>query len=116
MPDASRDLAPHQAIRLADYEPPAFLIDRVDLAFALGEDTTTVRARLGVRRNPEAAEQGTPLKLDGEEMELVSLALDGAALGENRYRLEPEFSSSPTCPTASRSRSRRASSRRTTRN
>ena len=90
MPDASRDLAPHQAIRLADYEPPAFLIDHVDLAFALGEDTTTVKARLGVRRNPDAAAKDAPLKLDGEEMELVSLALDGATLGENRYRLAPD--------------------------
>ena len=31
MLDVSRDLAPHQPIRLADYQAPSFLIDAVDL-------------------------------------------------------------------------------------
>ena len=90
MPDASRDLAPHQAIRLADYTPPDFLIDSVDLVFELGEDSTAVKARLSVRRNPQAAASTAPLKLDGEELELVSLALDGEALGPNRYHADAE--------------------------
>ena len=90
MPDASRDLAPPQAIRLADYRPPAFLIDTVALHFDLGEESTLVKARLAMRRNPASAEKDAPLKLDGEQMELVSLALDGAALGPNRYRVDAE--------------------------
>src|SRR5665213_1282374 len=90
MPDASRDLAPHQAIRLADYTPPDFLIDSVDLAFELGEDSTAVKARLSVRRNPQAATPAAPLRLDGEELELVALALDGEALGPNRYHVDAE--------------------------
>ena len=52
MLDVSRDLAPHQAIRLADYQPPDFLIDAVDMVFELGEENTSVKARLSVRRNP----------------------------------------------------------------
>jgi aminopeptidase N len=84
-PDASRDLAP-PTIRLADYKVPDFLIDSVALDFALGEDSTAVKAKLAVRRNPASDDRTAPLKLDGEDLELVSLALDGETLGENRYR------------------------------
>ncbi len=69
---------------------PDFLIDTVELAFELGEDSTTVKARLALRRNPAATERAAPLRLDGEELELVSLALDGETLGENRYRRDAE--------------------------
>ena len=84
-PDASRDLAP-PTIRLADYKVPDFLIDSVALDFALGEDSTVVKAKLAVRRNPASDDRTAPLKLDGEDLELVSLALEGETLGENRYR------------------------------
>jgi aminopeptidase N len=86
--DASRDLAPPQPVRLADYRPPDFLIDQVSLAFELGEDGTIVKSRLALRRNPAAADPSAPLRLDGEELELLSVALDGGKLGANRYRLE----------------------------
>ena len=49
----STDAAP-RAIRLADYAPPAFLIDTVDLNFDLDEAATKVVSRLAVRRNPGA--------------------------------------------------------------
>ena len=39
--------------RLADYRPPAFLVDTVELAFDLDEAATRVRSRLTVRRNPD---------------------------------------------------------------
>ncbi len=89
MPDASRDLAPPQPVRLDDYRPPDFLIDTVALAFELGEESTIVKARLEMRRNPAAPDQKAPLRLDGEELELRALALDGESLGPNRYRVEP---------------------------
>jgi aminopeptidase N len=38
-------------VRLADYQPPAFLIDTVDLVFDLAADETRVKSRLGIRRN-----------------------------------------------------------------
>jgi aminopeptidase N len=87
MPDASRDLTAPQAVRLVDYKPPAFLIDSVDLAFDLGEEKTTVKTRLALRRNPASRETAAPLRLDGEELALVSVALDGEPVGANRYEL-----------------------------
>jgi len=90
MLDISPDIAPPQPVRLADYQPPGYLIDTVDLVFELGAEDTRVKSRLGIRRNPAVAERGTALSLDGEALELVSLALDGEALGTNRYQLPPE--------------------------
>jgi aminopeptidase N len=75
------------AIHLRDYRPPDFLIDTVELDFELAPDATTVRSRLAIRRNP-AGRPGAPLALNGEELELLSLAIDGAALGAERYHLE----------------------------
>ena len=46
------DAAEPAATRLADYAPPPFLVDEVDLDFELGEKRTLVRAKLKVRRNP----------------------------------------------------------------
>jgi aminopeptidase N len=88
--DLSPDVTPPQPVRLADYRPPAFLIDTVDLVFELGEADTRVKSRLRIRRNPEIADPKAPLHLDGEELELVSLALEGEPLGTNRYQLPPE--------------------------
>jgi aminopeptidase N len=98
MQDASRDMSAHQPTRLADYRPPGFLIDAVDLVFELGEEKTSVKSRLSLRRNPGAAESGAPLRLDGRELELVSLALDGQALGPNRYQRDDESLVIPGVP------------------
>ncbi len=90
MLDLSPDITPPQPVRLADYRPPDFLIDTVDLVFELGADDTRVKSRLGIRRNPAAGAARAPLRLDGEALELISLALDGEKLGANRYQLPEE--------------------------
>jgi aminopeptidase N len=87
MLDISGDVAP---VRLAEYRPPDFLIDTVDLVFELGDSDTRVKSRLRIRRNPESSDQTAALHLDGEELALVSLALDGEPLGPNRYELPAE--------------------------
>ena len=51
------DSAP-QSIRRADYAPPAFLIDHVELRFELDPQLTRVRSRLHMRRNPQAQAGG----------------------------------------------------------
>src|SRR5471030_934896 len=79
----STDAAPHE-IRLADYAPPAFLVDTVDLSFDLDEAATKVVSRLSLRRNP-AAPAGLPLHLDGEALTLVRVARDGTALAPGNY-------------------------------
>src|SRR6267142_6836557 len=62
-----------KAIQLKDYSPPEFRIDSVDLDVDLRDDHARVRAKLQVRRNAGSG----PLVLDGEELELISVLLDG---------------------------------------
>jgi aminopeptidase N len=75
------------AIQLKDYAPPAFLVESVALDVDLRDDDAIVRAVLALRRNPQAASPRAPLVLDGEALELVSLALDGVQLRANAYSL-----------------------------
>jgi len=72
---------------LKDYAVPAFLIDNVDLRFELGETDTRVGARLTIRRNPDSPEHGTDLVLDGGDLPLDGISLDGEALAPERYTL-----------------------------
>ncbi len=81
--------APHP-IRLEDYRPPEFLIDRVDLNFDLDPDLTRVAASLQVRRNPAATRGDGSLTLHGEQLELDGVSLDGYPLTPAEYRLDAE--------------------------
>jgi aminopeptidase N len=90
MPDLSHDAAPPKPTLLAEYRPPDFLIDTVELNFTLGEEETLVESRLKLRRNPVAGTPKAPLRLDGEELTLKSIALDGLPLSDAYYRIEPE--------------------------
>ncbi|MBN9527436.1 MAG: aminopeptidase N [Alphaproteobacteria bacterium] len=73
-----------EPIRLADYRPPAFRIETVELTFDLVPERTVVASRLTLARQ----QAGADLELDGEDLELLSIALDGAALGPDRYRVD----------------------------
>lgn len=63
-----------QPIRLADYTPPDFLIDTVDIVFRLAPKATRVTAKLSVRRNG-AHERA--LVLDGEGLKTIFVNVDG---------------------------------------
>ena len=78
-------------IRLADYRPPAFLAETVDLSFTLAPTATRVRARIGFRRNPARAGEGPlDLRLDGRQLRLVSAAIGGAAVPQNALAVDDE--------------------------
>ena len=77
---------PEQAvelIRLSDYQAPAWRVDTVELDFDLGIDASELVARLVLSRD-EA--QDAPLRLDGENLQLLSISLDGVALAASAYR------------------------------
>ncbi len=99
MPDHSLPAAadPAHVTRLADYRPPAYLVDRVALEFELHETATRVRSRLSVRRN---AAGHPPLILNGAGQTIERILLDGEALGANRYDLSPETLSIADAPDA----------------
>ena len=68
-------------VLLADYRPPDFLIDTVDLDIVLDPTHTRVTSKLTLRRNPKAKVAAkTPLRLEGELLELESISLNGKRL------------------------------------
>ena len=82
------DQSTRQPKLLKDYAPPNYLVDTVELDFALDPKATRVKSKLRLRRNPKADAAGQPLVLDGEGLVLQSLALDGKPLGLDDYRLD----------------------------
>ena len=68
-----------------DYAPPAFLIDNVDLTFDLDPSKTRVLNRMTLRRN--GAVPPEPLKLDGDELNLARVLVNGQGTS---FRMEGE--------------------------
>jgi aminopeptidase N len=87
-----------QTIYLDDYTPPAFLIDNTELRFVLGEEDTQVHSILSVRRNPEMTTDRKPLKLNGEQLQLVSIKLDGESLSREQFQINSEAITIPRVP------------------
>ena len=73
-----------------DYQPPAFIIDQVDLTFDLAEENTVVTAKMVIRRNPNSNQSSAPLVLDGRQLKLESASLDGRALSPADYQVDEE--------------------------
>ena len=75
-------------VRLADYRPTAYAIDTVELDVAFAPHATRVKSRLAVRRR-DGTPDGAPLLLDGDELTLVGVSIDGAALPAEAYAATP---------------------------
>ncbi|MFO7759692.1 MAG: aminopeptidase N [Roseovarius sp.] len=69
-----KDASP-QAIYLADYTPPAFLVDAVHLTFRLAPEATRVLSRIAFRPNPDATSRD--FFLHGENLRLIGAKIDG---------------------------------------
>jgi len=78
-----------QIIRLEDYRPSDFLIDRVELDVRLHPTATKVTATLSMRPNP-AGRSDVPLVLDGDEVNLKAVALDERPLEASEFEASPQ--------------------------
>ena len=72
-------------VRRQDYRPPDWLVPDIDLDFALDSIRTTVRSRLSVTRN---GQHDRALRLDGDELKLLEVKVDGRALTGEQWALE----------------------------
>lgn len=64
-----------QLVRLADYRPPAWVVDSVQLTFLLDPEATRVTSRIAFAPNPEARDR--TFRLDGEGMRFIRAQIDG---------------------------------------
>ena len=69
-------------IHLKDYQPPLFAVDQVELGFDLHEDFCRVNSTITFHK---LNKQEPHLFLDGEELELEELILDGKILESSQY-------------------------------
>jgi aminopeptidase N len=77
-----------RAVRLADYTVSDWLIDTVELDFCLDTAATRVTSRLAMRRNPKGNAKA-PLALDGDELSLAGIAINGKTLAASGYKATP---------------------------
>ncbi|GAB4288887.1 MAG: aminopeptidase N [Methylophaga sp.] len=80
---STTDTSP-QVTLLADYQKPAFLVDEVLLQFDLDSSKTRVTSTLSLRRNPDGP--GGDCILDGEDLELISIKINGTSLSASQYQ------------------------------
>ena len=71
-------------IHRQDYAPPPFLVEHVELELHFNAGEVLVNCQLQLRRNP-VAQPGSPLQLDGQGLETISVAIDGSPLGKDAY-------------------------------
>ena len=68
-------------VRREDYCPPDWLVPEISLDFDLKPERTIVHATLTVERH---GSHGRPLRLDGDELELISVRVDGTEVEPRR--------------------------------
>jgi aminopeptidase N len=73
-------------VRREQYSPPAYLVDRIHLEFDLATRAARVRSTLELRRNEGIAADAV-LVLLGEKQQLLSVSLNGSALGAADYEV-----------------------------
>ncbi|HEY5646157.1 MAG TPA: aminopeptidase N [Pseudomonadales bacterium] len=72
-------------VRLTDYRPPTHRIVRTDLTVEIGDGQTRVENRMRIQGEGRADR----VYLNGQELELESVAVDGRVLGSNEYQWTP---------------------------
>jgi len=76
-------------VRLEDYRPSDFLIDSVELDVRLHPTETRVIATLAMRPNPDGRPDA-PLVLDGDELHLKAVSLNGRGLTAEEFEASPQ--------------------------
>ena len=74
-------------IYLKDYTPSPYVIEHVSLEVGFSPETSSVRAQLTIVPR-DGTPAGTPLVLDGDELKLDSVAIDGLPLALTAYQLD----------------------------
>lgn len=77
-----------QTVYRKDYMPPDYRIRHIDLGFDIRDGETFVTSVLNVERN---GDHTRPLQLNGENLELLGVELEGIALAPEGYAVDDKF-------------------------
>ncbi|XWS61753.1 hypothetical protein CRYUN_Cryun07bG0152700 [Craigia yunnanensis] len=83
-------------IFLKDYKSPDYYFDTVDLKFSLGEEKTIVASKITVF--PKVEGSSSPLVLDGVDLKLISIKVNGKELKVGDYYLDTRHLTLPSPP------------------
>jgi len=86
---------PDTTVYLKNYQPPTFAVDTVDLSFDLHADYALVTSTLKLIRQHKG-----PLHLLGDELELISIKMNGEELPQSVYVLQGDDLVIESCPDA----------------
>ena len=88
----------HAVTFLKNYQPPDYRILTANLQFDLDEERTLVKSLLIIQAANGPGSGSRPLKLDGRDLELLSVSLDGKRLGPGEFTLDEESLTIPGVP------------------
>jgi aminopeptidase N len=86
-----------KTIYLKDYTPPPYLVTTIDLKFELDETATRVLSRMELHRNT-GVEGERPLELDGENLIIDLVRLDGEGLAGDAFSYDGGMLRIPRVP------------------
>jgi aminopeptidase N len=92
MADIAKDSAPSapRTIFLKDYQASDYLVETVELRFELDPAETRVSSRLTVRINQDVIKDRRQLVLNGQDLELLEIRVDGNTLSADDFMLEDD--------------------------
>jgi len=76
-----------RTVFLRNYAPPPYLVSHTDLDIQIYPGHTLVGASLTVTRNPQLPAEAVPLVLNGEDLHLEYVSIDGRELSDQEYSL-----------------------------
>ena len=91
-----------KTIHRGDYRAPTHLVDSIRLEFDLDAEETVVRSTLEVRANPASKQPDAPLFLNGEDIALRAVRVNGRALESSEYRVDARGLTIPGLPAEAR--------------
>jgi len=80
-----------ETIKLKDYRPAEFIVDRIDLTFEIDGNQTRVTSNMQIHKNKEVADKLAPLVLNKGQFEIISVVADGMVLLPEEYQVEKEY-------------------------
>ena len=78
-------------MRRSDYSVSDYLITNCNLHINLDETTTVVKSTLSIKHNPVSVQKSPNLILNGEDIELVSVKINGQSITKDKYILTDEL-------------------------